>query len=140
MVITVLAILMQTVSAYTSITYENDGTYVHYTKSGDYSCFYGSCATGSQGVYDNIIVGKENPHKYYYQPGTSYYYQPGTSYYYPSGAGYNYPSGTSNYYPYGTTHYTSPTYYGYQYYPAHAYNYNYYYTPYTWKYRYWPYP
>ncbi|MFH1240445.1 MAG: hypothetical protein V1672_04475 [Candidatus Diapherotrites archaeon] len=128
-VITVLAVLMQTVSAYTSVTYAKDGTYMQYTntKSGDYSCFYGGCTTGSRGVYDNVIVGKENPHTYYYQPGTSYYY----------------PSGGSNYYSYGATHYTSPTYYypsyGYYYYPAPVYNY-YYYAPYTWRYGYYPYP
>lgn len=131
-VITVLAILMQTVSAYTSVTYQKDGTYVHYTntKAGDYSCFYGGCAT-STGVYDNVIIGKEKPHSYYYQSGTSYYY-PSETYNY-------YPSKPSNYYPYGTTHYTNPTYYGY-YYPSVTYNYNYYYTPYTWRYGYYPYP
>lgn len=133
-VLTVFAVLMQTVSAYTSVTYAKDGTYFSYTTSGNYSCFYGGCTTGSQGVYDNVIIGNERPHTYYYQSGTSYYYPYGASNYY----------GTS-YYPYGTTHYTTPNYYGSgygygsYYYPS-AYNYNYYYyAPYTWRYGYYPY-
>ena len=134
-VLTVLAVLMQTVSAYTSVSYANNGTYVNYTESGDHSCFFGGCTTGSQGVYDNVIIGNETPHTYYYHSGTSYYYPYGNSNYYPSG---------TSYYPYGTTHYTSPTYYypsyGQYYYPTPVYNYNYYYyTPYTWRYGYYPY-